>query len=130
MDKWHCHLSQISIKLGAVVRNITKRRARNMKLFRHVWLLVLLVGLSFVGAAFAGDAADSTTPTVDGGVAVGLADDCDDEPSDAVFDDLADAALLPSQSDDQACRDCHTNEELLKELAVEEEVESLSEGPG
>lgn len=31
---------------------------------------------------------------------------------------------------DQACLDCHTNQERLTELAVEEEVVSLSEGPG
>ena len=98
-----------------------------MKLFRYVWLLVLLAGLLFVGAAFASD-----TATPDGGTAMALADDCEDEPGASVsIDELPNAALISGQSDDQACRDCHTNEELLKELAVEEEAgESLSEGPG
>ena len=100
-----------------------------MKLFRYVWLLVLLAGLLFVGAAFASDTA---APEADGGVVMGLVDDCDDEPGpSASIVELPDAVLIARQSDDQACRDCHTNEELLKELAVEEEAtESLSEGPG
>jgi hypothetical protein len=102
-----------------------------MKLFRYVWLLVLLAGLLFVGAAFASDAPKSTTSGTNGGVVMGLVDDCNDVPSaSASIDELPDAALITGQSDDQACRDCHTNEELLQELAVEEEVENLSEGPG
>ncbi|MBN1563830.1 MAG: hypothetical protein JXA10_08320 [Anaerolineae bacterium] len=107
-----------------------------MKLFRYVWLLVLLAGLLFVGAAFASEATDSATSQDDGAVAIALADDCGDElGTSASINDLPDnapdAGLLEGSSDDQACRDCHTNEELLKELAVEEEeTESLSEGPG
>jgi len=31
---------------------------------------------------------------------------------------------------EQVCLDCHTNQERLTELAVEEEVVSLNEGPG
>jgi hypothetical protein len=44
--------------------------------------------------------------------------------------ELPDAALVTDQADDDACPDCHTNEKRLQELAVEEEVENLSEGPG
>ena len=104
-----------------------------MRNFRYVWLMVLLAGLLFVGAALAsGSTATAAPEEGDNEVAMALAGDCDNESgTSASINGLPDMDLITGQSNDQACRDCHTNEEQLRELAVEEEAaESLSEGPG
>lgn len=101
-----------------------------MRFYRRVWLICLVAGLMFVGAAFASEAADPTPELAD--EVVMAASDCDDNPGASVSVPAQPNAVLPNGSTaDQACWDCHTDQERLQQLAVEEEAaESLSEGPG
>ena len=103
-----------------------------MRIYRRVWLILLVAGLMFVGAALASGATDTSTGATDEWVMADTADDCDNDPGFAdALPVMPDGVLPSSSSDDQACRDCHTNQEMLEKLAVEEEeAESLSEGPG
>jgi hypothetical protein len=92
-----------------------------MRRFRFGWLLVVGVGVLFIGVALASGAAD--TPLSDHPGVV-QAEDCAEAAADVPG---VEAAV---QTGDNPCLDCHTDEERLTELAVEEETESLSEGPG
>lgn len=94
---------------------------------RHFWFILVLSGLAFIGAALASCAPDTSAPerqipadeaAAEAPVAVSIAEP-QSEPLVAAFVE-------------QACLDCHTDEERLKTLAVEEEeeAESLSSGPG
>lgn len=98
-----------------------------MKLYRSVWLIILVAGLMFISAALASGASDR--PFAGNGEAAPGPIGGNDDPGTSTLA-MPDEALSIGSSDDQACRDCHTNQETLQELAVEVEVEDLSEGPG
>ncbi len=99
---------------------------------RHgLWLLLILGMLLLVGAALASCAPDTSAPERQ--VHVAQLGESGDQAADTTLSNVADssASIQPVEFTDTACLDCHTDEERLKELAVEEEVpETLSSGPG
>jgi len=100
-----------------------------MKQRHGLWLLLILGTLLLVGAALASCAPDTSAPErqVDVEEPGGAAQAVTAEPLQIDTSTGIDAVEFT----DVACLDCHTNEELLKELAVEEEEpEVLSSGPG
>ncbi len=95
------------------------------------WSLLAAIGLLLLVAALTGCEADTTAPT--------LQPRPTDENAPTAVADLAvaDTSMETTgegtpevEFTDFACLDCHTDEEQLKALAVEEEKENLSEGPG
>ncbi len=97
-----------------------------MKRHRTFWYLFGIGGLLLLGAALAGCRPDTTAPELQ---QVAQAEQL--TPPSASTDVEAgttDAALV--EFTDQACLTCHTNQDILKALAVEEEKVSLSSGPG
>lgn len=105
-----------------------------MKRHPGLYLLLVVAGVLLVGAALAGCAPDKSaptlvpqdTPTPAATLAVPSADATPDDvqPND-------DSMIADAEFTDLVCLDCHSNQELLQDLAVEEEpTESLSEGPG
>ena len=82
---------------------------------RYVWLMMIGLGGLLIGAALMSLSADHQ---------VLAEDDCADQPVTAV------AAAQPAAQKGNACLDCHTDEARLKDLAVEEVTETVSEGPG
>jgi len=103
-----------------------------MKQRHDLGLLLILGTLLLVGAALASCAPDTSAP--ERRVDVAQLGESSDQAADTTVSDMADsgASIDTVEFTDDACLDCHTNEELLKELAVEEEAdaESLSSGPG
>lgn len=103
-----------------------------MKQRHGLWLLMILGTLLLVGAALASCAPDTSAP--ERRVDVAQLGESSDQAADSTIADVADsgASIDKVEFTDDACLDCHTNEEQLKELAVEEdnEAESLSSGPG
>jgi hypothetical protein len=105
-----------------------------MKQHHGLWLFVVIGAWLLVGAALASCAPDTSAPelnteartenlvTPTDPVEVAQADPADtDSP----------AADVPAAVSDTYCLDCHTNQEIMQGLAVEEETgEALSEGPG
>jgi hypothetical protein len=85
-----------------------------MRKFRYVGLMMIGLGGLLIGAVLMSLAA---------GHQALAEDDCADQPVTAA------AAQPPAQSGNP-CLDCHTDEARLKDLAVEEVTESVSEGPG
>lgn len=88
---------------------------------RSAWLLIGLGLFMALGATLVSCAPDTTAPTLQ--TQLTAAPDADAAQPTVV-------AMNDEAREDQACLDCHTNQELLVELAVEEEVVSLNSGPG
>ncbi len=96
------------------------------------WSFLAAIGLMIAVALLSGCAADTTAPT--------LQPRPTDENAPTPVADLVgvDAGEMETAGEgtpkveftDFACLDCHTDEEQLKALAVEEKKESLNEGPG
>jgi hypothetical protein len=82
---------------------------------RHFWLVMIGLGGLLIGAALM---------SFGNGRQALAEDDCADRPLT-----VAAAAQPPAQTGN-ACLDCHTDEARLKDLAVEEVTETVSEGPG
>jgi hypothetical protein len=99
-----------------------------MKKMRFVWLWMIGIGLLFVGATLVSSA--ENMPAADHSVLAQAEDDCPPNGTVAASVSDGDADLPSAQTGENPCLDCHTNAERLKELAVEEEKVSLSEGPG
>lgn len=89
---------------------------------RSAWLLVGLGLFMALGATLVSCAPDTTAPALQ--IQLTAAPD-----SDSAVQPTA-VAMADESREDQACLDCHTNQELLAELAVVEEVVSLNSGPG
>jgi hypothetical protein len=85
------------------------------RFFRYVWLILIGFGGLLIGAAVMNFSA---------GHQVLAEDDCADQPVTVA------AAAQPAAQTDNPCLDCHTDEARLKDLAVEEVTEDVSEGPG
>jgi len=97
-----------------------------MKRHRTLWLLLGIGGLLLLGAALAGCRPDTTAPELQ---QVAQAEPL--TPPNASTDvevGTTDTTLV--EFTDQACLTCHTNQDILKALAVDEETVSLSSGPG
>ena len=97
-----------------------------MKRHRRFWLLLGIGGLLLLGAALTGCRPDTTAPEL-----TKVAQVEQPTPSNASTDvevSTSDTPLV--EFTDQACLDCHTNQDILKALAVEETQVSLSSGPG
>jgi len=95
------------------------------------WSLLVVVGLLLLAAALAGCAADTTAPELQ----PRPTDENAPTPVAALVQDEGGMEVTGEgtpevEFTDFACLDCHTDEEQLKALAVEEKKESLSEGPG
>ncbi len=102
-----------------------------MKKHHVLWLLIAAAGLLLVAAGLAGCAPDTTAPELQAqAVEAQLPTDLPDD-TVPVSDQPGQAVEVPVFTD-TACLDCHTDEDRVQELAVEEEPdeESLSSGPG
>lgn len=111
-----------------------------MRIPQKIWLLVLTAGLLFAGAALVSGAVD--TPVSGGPAAIASVNDSGAAPvidesvsvencADTDADSVSAETSPPLQNSDQACLDCHSDQERVQALAVEEvAAESLSEGPG
>ncbi len=96
------------------------------------WLFLVMMGLVLLAAVLSGCAADTTAPE--------LQPRPTDENIPTPVANLAEVGAGGMETvgegtpevefTDFACLDCHTDEEQLKALAVEEKKENLSEGPG
>jgi hypothetical protein len=98
----------------------------SMKKSHSLWLLVAVSGVLCVLAALVSCAPDTSAPELKMPAQVAQVD----EPQPGAEGgppEISTAAFV-----DQECLDCHTDQEALQRLAVEEEgeAESLSEGPG
>lgn len=99
-----------------------------MKKYSPLWLLILGACLLFVGAALASCSPDTSAPELQGTASL----------SQAVASLPTNTPPSPTGGEitaveftDTACLDCHSDEEQVKALAVEEEPpEDLSSGPG
>ena len=95
------------------------------------WSLLVVVGMMVV-AALAGCAADTTAPELQ----PRPTDENAPTPVAALAQNDEGGMAMTGEGTpeveftDFACLDCHTDEEQLKALAVEEKKENLSEGPG
>jgi hypothetical protein len=99
-----------------------------MKKGHRLWLLLVVGGLLLVGAVLVSCAPDTSAPELRAEVPQ---DSISDDQSDILISSGPDADLAIEPFVDQACLDCHSDQELLMELAVEEEVPEIpSEGPG
>ena len=109
-----------------------------MKRYPGLYFLMVIAGAFFIGAALTSCSPDKTapefTPSEDAMSEPTVSDDVmesvpvDDNSLDTVTGGVA---VADATFTDFVCLDCHSNQELLQELAVEEEsTESLSEGPG
>ena len=93
-----------------------------------IWLLVVVSGLLLIGASLVSGASDDDATA------------CDSEDSQVapLTEPLAAASIgiagdlgIFQDGGENACLNCHSDQDRVKELAVEEETaESLSEGPG
>lgn len=90
--------------------------------------------LLFAAAALAGCSPDMSAPELNEGVRDERARQTQTGPPPTPIVLLPEATLLAMatpNATDAICLDCHSNEELLRELAVEDnQPESLSSGPG
>ena len=96
------------------------------------WWIGALAGLLAL-AALSGCAPDTSAPELHPrAVALAPGDDAAATPSPTPTLSPAELALTAEAVAlaNAGCLQCHTDEEQLRSLAVEEEVESLSEGPG
>ena len=96
------------------------------------WSLLAVMGLLVLVALLTGCAADTTAPTLqprptDENTPTAVANLA--EVSDSGMETVGEGTP-EVEFTDFACLDCHTDEEQLKALAVEEKKESLNEGPG
>lgn len=89
---------------------------------RSAWLLIGLGLFIALSTTLISCAPDTTAPT--------LQTQLTTTPINGTIAEPTVIAMNNETRDDQACLDCHTNQELLIELAVEKESESLSSGPG
>ena len=97
---------------------------------KHIWLLVVLGGVLLLGAALVSCAPDTSAPEVQGRAEGAQLDVEDEAPAEQADTDTGEAVAM-TEFTDQACLDCHSDEESVKTLAVEEEdTEELSSGPG
>jgi hypothetical protein len=99
-----------------------------MKKYRGFWLLFVPGSLLLLGAALSGCAPDTSVPELKATVTATPPETGEVE---TVADASSTAGITPVEFTDTVCLDCHTNQDILKALAVEdEEPESLSSGPG
>ncbi|MCB9436432.1 MAG: hypothetical protein H6673_05480 [Anaerolineales bacterium] len=89
---------------------------------RSAWLLIGLGLFMALGATLVSCAPDTTAPALQIQLTAAPDNDTAAQPTAVAMD--------TENREDQACLDCHTNQELLAELAVEEVVENLNSGPG
>ncbi|MBN1966156.1 MAG: hypothetical protein JW910_16020 [Anaerolineae bacterium] len=97
---------------------------------KRLWLFVVLGGV-LAAAALSACGQDTSAPEL--GAKVDALDDTGDlTPTAEPTSDDEGMAVAQVAFTDQACLNCHTNQDILKALAVEEEEtgESLSSGPG
>lgn len=99
-------------------------------------LIGLLAGLLIAAAALASCAPDTSAPELqprrEPVAPAGEVEGAAGEPDETLAPGAADVALTAQAVAlaNAGCLQCHTDEEQLRSLAVEEEVVSLSEGPG
>ena len=97
-----------------------------MNRLHNLWFLLVLGGLLLAGAALASCAPDTTAPELQ------VKTEQPDAPSvqaNAATPANAEPGIATVVFTDQACLDCHTDQDRLKELAVENEVKTSSSGP-
>ncbi len=98
---------------------------------KRLWFFVMGTGAVFLSALLAGCGQDKSAPElVVNTDALGTAANLPPTPEPEVTTSAQAVAMVAFT--DQACLTCHTNQDVLKALAVEEEDagESLSSGPG
>lgn len=96
---------------------------------KRLWFFVVLTGL-LAAMLLSACGQDMSAPELV--VQASTPTETADLPTDAEPEvAAADQAVARVEFTDQACLTCHTNQDVLKALAVEEEsTESLSSGPG
>ena len=97
-----------------------------MKRHRRFWLLLGIGGLLLLGAALTSCRPNTTAPELQ---QVAQAEQLT-PPSVSTPVEVGSAGTTLVEFTDQACLTCHTNQDILKALAVDEEQVSLSSGPG
>ena len=94
---------------------------------RYSALLLITLGLSMMSIAALAKAAE--TPSPEPQLQAAISDSNAQQSNDLITH--SPNTTHNAEFTDQACLDCHTDQERLVELAVEEEVvEAPSEGPG
>ncbi len=101
-----------------------------MKQHHGLWLFVVIGAWLLVGAALASCAPDTSAPELNTEARLENLVTPTDPVEVAQADTDSQAADVPAAVTDIYCLDCHTNQTIMQGLAVEEEVETLSEGPG
>ncbi len=97
-----------------------------MKRHRSIWLLLGIGGLLLLGAALTGCRPDTTAPELT--KVVQAEQPTPSNASTGVEVGITDTTQV--EFTDQACLNCHTNQDILMALAVDEPEVSLSSGPG
>jgi hypothetical protein len=97
---------------------------------RYIWLLVVLGSGLLIGAVLASCAPDTSAPELQARAESDQLGAQNEAPSQFTSAESG-TPIAVVEFTDFACLDCHSDEALVKELAVEEEEEeSLSSGPG
>ena len=97
---------------------------------KYIWLLIVLGSGLLIGAVLASCAPDTSAPELQARAESEQLEVTEETPSQP-SNTASGTPIAMVAFSDFACLDCHSDETRVKELAVEEEeVESLSTGPG